>query len=58
MHIESIIIAQATIQIKKLMKDISHDIAPILGSSASYHKKRSHNRMIGSHWAWKHIALK
>jgi len=40
------------------MKDICNDITPILGSSAGYSEKRSRNRMIGSHWAWKHIALK
>jgi len=33
------------------MKDICYDITPILGSSAGYREKRSHNRMIGSHWA-------
>jgi len=39
------------------MKGICHDVTPILGSSASYREKRSHNRMIGSHRARKHIAL-
>jgi len=40
------------------MKDICYEITPILGSSAGYREKRFHNRKIGSHWAWKHIALK
>jgi len=30
------------------MKDICYDITPILGSSAGYREKPSHNRMIGS----------
>jgi len=32
------------------MEDICYDIIPILGSSAGYREKRSHNRMIGSPW--------
>jgi len=40
------------------MKGICYDITPILGSSAGYREKRPHNRMICSHWAWKHIVLK
>jgi len=40
------------------MKDIFYDIILSLCSSAGYREKRSRNRMIGSHWAWKHIALK
>ena len=35
-----------------------YDITPILGNSDGYHEKRSYNLMIGSHWAWKDIALK
>jgi len=31
------------------MKDLCYDLTPILGSSAGYRKKRSHNRVIGSH---------
>jgi len=33
------------------MKGICYDITPILGSSAGYREKRSHNRMIDAHWA-------
>jgi len=33
------------------MKGICHEITPILGSSAGNRAKRSHNRMIDSHWA-------
>jgi len=33
------------------MEDICYDITPILGRSAGYREKRSHNRMICSHWA-------
>ena len=40
------------------MKEICSDIIPILGSSAGYREKRSHNRMMCSHWAWQYIALK
>jgi len=43
---------------KKQTKGISYDIDPVSGSSAGSREKRSHNRMIDSHWAWKHIALK
>jgi len=39
------------------MKGIFYDITPTFGSSAGYREKRSHNRTICSHWAWKHIAL-
>jgi len=39
------------------MKGICQDTIPILGSSAGYLEKRSHNRMIDSHSALKHIAL-
>jgi len=58
MHMKSIFIAEAAIKNKKYMKEICYDITPILGSSGGYREKRSHNRMIGSHKAWKHIALK
>ena len=37
---------------------IYYDFIPILGTSAGYREKRSHIRMISSHWAWKRIALK
>jgi len=40
------------------MKGICQDTIPILGSSTGYREKRAHNRMIDSHWALKHIALK
>jgi len=40
------------------MKSTCQDTTPILGSSAGYREKRSHNRMIDSHQALKHIALK
>jgi len=40
------------------MKGICQHTTPIVGSFADYRKKRSHNRMIDSHWAVKHIALK
>jgi len=30
-------------------------ITPILGSSAGYREKLSHNRLMDSHWNWKHI---
>jgi len=33
------------------MKGIRCDITPVLGSSADYREKRSHNRMIDSQWA-------
>jgi len=56
---ESIFIAEATIQKQKTNeRHICYDITPIIGSSAGYREKRSHNLMIDSHWAWKHIALK
>jgi len=56
---ESIFIAEATIQNKKQMKGFCDGITPILDSSSDYREKRSYNRMIDSHWAWKHIiALK
>jgi len=54
---ESIFIAEATIQKQKKLKGISYDITPILSSSAGYREKRSHNR-ICSHWVWKRIAVK
>jgi len=37
------------------MKGISLDTTPILGSSAGYREKRSHNRMTDSHWVLKHV---
>jgi len=40
------------------MKGICQDITPVLGSFVDCCKKRSHNRMIDSLWALKHIALK
>jgi len=40
------------------MKSICQDTTPILGSSASYREKPSHYRMVDSHWALKHFALK
>ena len=40
------------------MEGICQDITPILDGSAGYREKRFHNRMIDSHWALKHIALK
>jgi len=40
------------------MNGICQDTTPFLGSSTGYREKRSHNRMIDSHWAIKHIALK
>jgi len=43
---ESIFIAEVTIQKQKSMKGICCDITPTLGSSADYREKRSHNRMI------------
>ena len=39
------------------MKSICQDTAPILDSFAGHRNKRSHNRMIDSHWALKHVAL-
>jgi len=33
------------------MKDICYDITLSLGRSAGYREKRSHNRVIDSHWA-------
>jgi len=39
------------------MKGICQDTTPILSSYAGYREKRSHNRMIDSHWALKHIDL-
>jgi len=33
------------------MKGYCYDITPIFGSSSYYREKRSHNRMIDSHWA-------
>ena len=58
MYMERVIIAEATFQ-KQKMKGFCYGITPILESSTGYgKKKRSHNRMIDSHWAWKHIALK
>ena len=39
------------------MKGICQDTTPILGSFVYYCKKRSYNRMIALHWAFKHIAL-
>jgi len=38
------------------MKDICQDT--ILGSFVDYRKKRSYNRVMDSHWALKHFALK
>jgi len=40
------------------MEETWYDITPILDSSAGYCEKRSHNRVIGLHWAWKRVALK
>jgi len=52
MHMESIFIAEATIQKQKTNeRHICYDITPIIGSSAGYREKRSHNLMIDSHWA-------
>jgi len=51
MYMESIFIAEATIQIKKWMKGICYDIAPILRRSAGYVEKQSNIRMIDSHMA-------
>jgi len=48
---ERVIIAEATFQ-KQKMKGFCYGITPILESSTGYgKKKRSHNRMIDSHWA-------
>jgi len=43
---------------KTSLKVICQDNTPILGGSTGYRAKRSHYRMIDSHWALKHIALK
>jgi len=51
MYMESIFIAEATIQNKKQMKGFCDGITPILDSSSDYREKRSYNRMIDSHWA-------
>jgi len=40
------------------MKGICRDTTSISGSSAGYREKRSHNRMIVSHWVLKHFSLK
>jgi len=40
------------------MIGICQDTTPILGNFAGYREKQYHNRMINSHWALKHIALK
>jgi len=58
MHMESLLLLKRQFKNKKQMEEICFDVASILDSSAGYRKKRSHNRMIGSHWAWKHISLK
>jgi len=58
MYIKDLFIAEATIQNNTWMKGICYDTTPILGSFADYRKKRSYNRMIDLHWAFKHIALK
>jgi len=42
---------------KKQIKDVCYVFTPILGSSACYREKRSHNCMVDSFWASKHIAL-
>jgi len=39
------------------MKGIFQDTTSILGSSGGYRERRSHNRMVDSHRAFKHIAL-
>ena len=33
------------------MKGICQDTTPVVGSSAGYREKQSHNRMIDSRWA-------
>jgi len=40
------------------MTGICQDTTPFLSRSAGYGERRSHNRMIGSQWALKHIAVK
>jgi len=56
MYTKDLFIAEATIQKQHLNKGICQDTTPISGSFAIV-IKRSHNRMIDSHWALKHIAL-